>query len=38
MQNSWFSVLSQHVLWWLDIIVSEDRAASIFRIANSSSE
>jgi len=30
--NLWFSGSLHHVVWWLDINVSEDCAASIFRI------
>jgi hypothetical protein len=31
-QVSWFCGLLRRVVWWLDTIVSEDRASSIFRV------
>jgi len=31
-ENSWFSVLLHHIIWWLDTNILEDYASSIFRV------
>lgn len=30
-ENTWFSGLLHHVVWWLDASISEDSAASVFK-------